>query len=413
MNAEVMPGGLRTEILGRQAGAMKQAGLDAMVSCSPENFAYATGFVIPSQSLMRHRFAMAIVKPDASLSLFAVDMEETTVARQAPGVPLAIWKEFSDDPMAILADAFRQGGLASARIGMELEYLPAAEFARLSAFLPNATFVAIDKTLSRLRQLKTAGEIALLRRLSRIADQAIKSSLEAVTVGSTELDIAAHLTRNIYELGAENFKMLITATGPRSELPNVGPTDRRLARGDICRVEIFSVIGGYQAGVCRTAYVVEPPPMAEEIWQLMVDCKYRILEQAKPRRRLPCDLSGFYRSAGHQESSADLIRRSRHRASSARRSLYRFDAVAWPAGQGRSARGEHGAGLRTALLPHRLRLRRPEQGHDADHGRRLRATVGRHQHRQTHTDRLIARCRTFPPSPSRTCPSGSRAEPVR
>ena len=282
MNAEVMPGGLRTEILGRQAGAMKQAGLDAMVSCSPENFAYATGFVIPSQSLMRHRFAMAIVKPDASLSLFAVDMEETTVARQAPGVPLAIWKEFSDDPMAILADAFRQGGLASARIGMELEYLPAAEFARLSAFLPNATFVAIDKTLSRLRQLKTAGEIALLRRLSRIADQAIKSSLEAVTVGSTELDIAAHLTRNIYELGAENFKMLITATGPRSELPNVGPTDRRLARGDICRVEIFSVIGGYQAGVCRTAYVVEPPPMAEEIWQLMVDCKYRILEQAKP-----------------------------------------------------------------------------------------------------------------------------------
>ena len=282
MNAEVMPGGLRTEILGRQAEAMKQAGLDAMVSCSPENFAYATGFVIPSQSLMRHRFAMAIVKPDASLSLFAVDMEETTVARQAPGVPLAIWKEFSDDPMAILADAFRQDGLASARIGMELEYLPAAEFARLSTFLPNATFVAIDKTLSRLRQLKTTGEIALLRRLSRIADQAIKSSLEAVTVGSTELDIAAHLTRNIYELGAENFKMLITATGPRSELPNVGPTDRRLVRGDICRVEIFSVIGGYQAGVCRTAYVEEPPPMAEEIWQLMVDCKYRILEQAKP-----------------------------------------------------------------------------------------------------------------------------------
>ncbi len=47
-------------------------------------------------------------------------------------------------------------------------------------------------------------------------------------------------------------------------------------------MEIFAVVNGYQAGVCRTAYVQEPPAMAEKIWQLLVDCKYRILEQVKP-----------------------------------------------------------------------------------------------------------------------------------
>jgi Xaa-Pro dipeptidase len=274
--------GPRTEILGRQARAMVDRGLDAIIACSPENFAYAAGFVVPSQPLLRHRHAMAIVKADASLSLFAVDMEETTVVREAPGIPLAIWKEFSEDPMDVLADTLRQAGLAASRIGIELDYLPAGEFRRLAALMPEATFVASDAILSRLRQLKTPDEIALLRRLSRIADQAIRDALASVKVGSTELDIAALLTKNIYQLGAENFKLLITATGPRSQLPNVGPTDRRLARGDICRIEIFSVIGGYQAGVCRTAYVEEPPGMAEEIWQLMVDCKYRILELAKP-----------------------------------------------------------------------------------------------------------------------------------
>ncbi|MEH2470845.1 Xaa-Pro dipeptidase [Nitrobacteraceae bacterium AZCC 2161] len=282
MKMESKAKGMRTEILGRQARAMQENNIDAIVSCSPENFAYAAGFVIPSQPMLRHRHAMAIVKADATLSLFAVDMEVTTVAREAPGVPLAIWKEFSEDPMTVLADALRQAGLTAGRIGIELEYLPAGDFARLTAGMPGATFVAADKILSRLRQLKTSDEIALLRRLSRIADQAIGDALASVKVGSTELDIAAHLTKNVYELGAENFKLLITATGPRSQLPNVGPTDRRLERGDICRVEIFSVIGGYQAGVCRTAYVEEPPAMAEEIWQLMVDCKYRILELAKP-----------------------------------------------------------------------------------------------------------------------------------
>lgn len=273
---------MREEILSRQAAAMREQGIDAIVSCSPENFAYAAGFVVPSQPLLRHRHAMAVVSADAALNLFVVDMEESTVVREAPGVPLTIWKEFSDDAMSVLATMLHGLGLSGGRIGIEMDYLPAGDFARLSAALPGVTFVPAEHLLSRLRQVKTPGEVALLRRLARIADQAIGDALSALKPGDTELDIAAHLTRNIYELGAEHFKLLITATGERSQLPNVGPTDRKLVRGDVCRVEIFSVIGGYQAGVCRTAYVEEPPPMAEEIWQVMVDCKYRLLDLAKP-----------------------------------------------------------------------------------------------------------------------------------
>ncbi|MBN8961733.1 MAG: aminopeptidase P family protein [Rhizobiales bacterium] len=273
---------MRQEILVKQSEAMAKHGWDAIVSCSPENFAYATGFVVPSQPLLRHRHAMVIVKADASGSIFSVDMEETTVARNDPTSPVVIWKEFSEDPMRVLADHLTTLGLARSKIGIELDYLPAGDFARLQKFLPQAAFEGAEHVLSRLRQIKTKDEVALLRRLSRIADQAIGDALGAVRAGDSELDIAAHLTRNIYELGAEHFKLLIVATGERSQLPNVGPTDRKLQRGDVCRVEIFSVIGGYQAGVCRTAYVQEPPPMAEKIWQLMVDCKYRILEQVKP-----------------------------------------------------------------------------------------------------------------------------------
>ena len=273
---------MRQEILDKQAAAMAPAGLDAIIACSPENFAYSAGFFAPSQPLIRHRHAMVIATADAQASLFGVDMEETTIRREAPGTPLRVWSEFHDDPMAVLADHLKQTGLANARLGMEMDYLPAGDFARLQAHLPSAEFVAADGILSRLRQIKTKTEIELLRRLSQIADQAIGDSLAAVKAGDTELDIAAVLTRRIYELGAEHFKLLIVATGERSQLPNVGPTARKLERGDVCRVEIFSEIGGYQAGVCRTAYVQEAPPFAAEIWQLLVDCKYKILEQAKP-----------------------------------------------------------------------------------------------------------------------------------
>jgi Xaa-Pro dipeptidase len=273
---------MRAEIIARQVETMRANGLDAMISCSPENFAYATGFVVPSQPLIRHRHAMATVTANNGTAILGVDMEATTIGRREPDVPTRIWAEFTDDAMAVLADQLRELGLAEARVGMEMDYLPAGDFTRLSAMLPKARFEPCEQVLARLRQIKTKDEIALLRKLSRIADQAITDALAAVKAGDTEMDIAGELTRRVYELGAEHFKLLIVATGERSQLPNVGPSARVLQRGDVCRVEIFSVIGGYQAGVCRTAVVQDAPPMAERIWQHLVDCKYRIMELVKP-----------------------------------------------------------------------------------------------------------------------------------
>ena len=273
---------MRKEIVDRQVQAMRSAKLDAMISCSPENFAYLTGFVVPSQPLIRHRHAMAIVKADGRTAIFGVDMEATTIKRREPDTPARIWAEFTDNAMLVLADQLKELGLESARIGIEMDYLPAGDFARLAKALPKATFERDETILARLRQIKTKDEIELLRRLSRIADQSITDALASVKAGDSEMDIAAHMTRNIYTLGAEHFKLMIVATGERSQLPNVGPSERRLERKDVCRVEIFSVIAGYQAGVCRTAVVQEAPPHAEKIWQNLVDCKYLIMDMIKP-----------------------------------------------------------------------------------------------------------------------------------
>ena len=273
---------MRREIIARQLQAIAVSKLDAMISCSPENFAYVTGFVVPSQPLLRHRHAMTVVTADGRAALFGVDMEESTIRAREPDAVLAVWAEFSDDPMLVLASLLGELDLGQARIGIEIGYLPAADFARLQMAMPGVTFVACDDVFARMRQLKTAEEIDLLRKLSRIADQAITDAISAVAAGDTEMDLAAHLTRNVYELGAQQFKLMIVATGERSQLPNVGPTSRQLSRGDVCRVEIFSVIDGYHAGVCRTAVVQQAPPHAEDIWQLLAECKHLILNRIKP-----------------------------------------------------------------------------------------------------------------------------------
>jgi Xaa-Pro dipeptidase len=273
---------MRQDIVERQAHAIREAGLDAIVSSSPENFAYVTGYPSPTQSLMRWRHAMALVTADAKISLLVVDMEATTIRAKQLGVDIAVWHEFSFDCMQVLTALLQRHGLAAGRIGIEFDHLPAADFAELRKLLPSARLEPAQALLARARQIKTGQEIEILRKLSRIADRAINEAYAVVGAGASEMDLAGALTRGVYEYGAGYFKLMIIATGERSIFPNVGPTMRKLQRGDVCRVEIFPMIDGYHAGVCRTAAVGAPPPHAERIWAKLTECKHMLLSTLKP-----------------------------------------------------------------------------------------------------------------------------------
>ena len=211
------------ETIRRIRAAMADRGLDALLNASPENFAYVAGFVVPSQPLMRWRHAMVVIPADGDPGVVAIDMEESTVRGQLPDWDVRVWGEFTDDPMAALAQLLADRSLASGRIGIEMDYLPAGDFARLGERLPQARFEAVEGLLAKLRQIKTPGELDLLRRLSRISDRAILDANGAVKAGMTEMDLAAALTRSVYVQGAEHFKLLIVATGERSQLPTWAP----------------------------------------------------------------------------------------------------------------------------------------------------------------------------------------------
>ncbi len=174
---------MRAKVIMRQRKAMTKAGLDALVAISPENFAYTTGFVVPSQPLMRWRHAMVVVRHDGETALVSVDMEENTVRGKAQGMDVRVWGEFTDNPMEILANLLADMDLESSKIGLEFDYLPAGDFEDLKGRLPKAQFAPAEQLFDRLRQLKTVEEVTLLRRLSRISDQAIGDSFRAVRAG--------------------------------------------------------------------------------------------------------------------------------------------------------------------------------------------------------------------------------------
>ena len=194
-----------------------------------------------------------------------------------------MWREFAFEAMKVAADLLRRHGLAQARIGLELDYLPAADFAELAAAAAGGAnssprrrcWRGCARSRPRTRSTSCGGSPASPTTASPRPSPRSRA-------GATEMDIAAALTRSVYEQGAEYFKLMIVATGERSVFPNVGPTARVLARGDVCRVEIFPMIAGYHAGVCRTAVVETAPPQAERIWANLTACKHMLLDTMKP-----------------------------------------------------------------------------------------------------------------------------------
>jgi len=273
---------MNKDILKKIAAIAAENGLDAIIATSPENFAYLAGFVVPSHHVLRWRHSMLIVKPDETVSVFTVDMEASTVSGRLPGVPLKSWGEFTDSSMVVFAEQLRELSLIQGRVGIETDYLPARDLEILKRELPKIEFVGAQDLFKNARMIKTGRELDLLHRLSRISDQSIKDALAAADTGTSEMQLAANLTSGIYSRGAEDFKFMIIATGARSQLPNVGPSERILASGDVCRVEIFSILDGYHAGVCRSAYVGAPPDHAERIWALLSDATQMLLEIIRP-----------------------------------------------------------------------------------------------------------------------------------
>jgi Xaa-Pro aminopeptidase len=269
---------MNQDIVDKCVRAVAEEDLDAIIAISPENFAYVTGFIVPSQPVLRWRHAAVVITRDARKALFTVDMEATTVKDLEPHEDVRVWEEFEEDAMPVLATLLTDLGLSAARIGIEMDYVPMRDMERLQKLLPGARWEPCHSIFNRLRMIKTPRELELMRDLARITDRSIKEALESVSAGDTEMDLAGAVTTNLFRYGAQNFKWLILASGERSQFPNVGPTHRKLQRGDIVRLEVFGALDGYHTGICRTAVVQEATPEVEEIWSNIVGCRDLIFE---------------------------------------------------------------------------------------------------------------------------------------
>jgi len=129
-------------------------------------------------------------------------------------------------------------------------------------FLPNwladksRSFTLDDATalLDRLLMHKLPGEIAVLKRAAKLADEAYGAFRAAVRAGRRQYELVADVEAFLRRRGCpDNF--MIIGSGGKDVLGMTPPSERRIAAGDLVTTELTPSVEGYFVQICRTCVV--------------------------------------------------------------------------------------------------------------------------------------------------------------
>ncbi len=268
--------------MSREQELARAKGLDALIILSPENVSYSIGCVIPSQFFVRRRHAISLIPSDGSPVLIAADMEEEHANKFSSIRDIRSYREFLTDPLDLLADILKEKGLENGRIGIELLYIPANDFGKLEKRLPEAKFVECDSYLEELYSVKESKQIETVRKVAFAAENAIKEGFETIRSGMTEHELARIMINRFYKDGGDGVRVLTVGSGERSSLPNVGPSERIIKKGDLIRVDFLGLKEYFMSDVCRTAVVGKPSDEQRQTWKKLIETEKAMLDIIKP-----------------------------------------------------------------------------------------------------------------------------------
>ncbi len=246
----------------RLAARLAADGVDAMLVSDLVNVRYLSGFTGSNAALL-------VFSGDTPAVLATDSRYRTQAARQAPDLETVIERACGRHLVARAAvDGAR-------RIGFESHVVTVDGFDALARALdeqPGTELVRASGVVEALREIKDAGEVALLRLACEAADAALAELVAGggLRPGRTERSVGRELEALMLEHGADgpSFETIVAA-GPNSAIPHHRPTDAVLAAGDFVKIDFGALVGGYHSDMTRTFVLGEPAAWQREIYELV------------------------------------------------------------------------------------------------------------------------------------------------
>lgn len=306
----------------RRAGTLLAAeGLDGMVLFRPEAFRYATGLAAGVATMWGQAgSAIVLVPADPAARLAAVMSDHAAAgAGQLAGMldirTHRIWIDAVtvDSPRTIadidaayrasgnvgprpetfdrqacfrlLADLLAERGLSRGVLGIDLDFMPAADFAALKAAVPGVAWRDASDILRRLRLIKNGREIDRLRKAAACAEAGLRSMARAARPGVRVAELSAAWLSGATEAARLGGHGLSGHWDYISIGPDLGNAAAPLGEGDLVKADVGTLVDGYSSDGARTFVWGRASPLAADIYKALLEAFLAGAEILKPGRR--------------------------------------------------------------------------------------------------------------------------------
>ncbi|MFS0689716.1 Xaa-Pro peptidase family protein [Sporosarcina sp. 179-K 8C2 HS] len=248
--------------------ALKEHGLDALLVTNSYNRRYMTGFTGSA--------GVAIIS--AEDAVFITDFRYTEqAAEQVQGFRIVKHEKTIIEEVATQVDQMKIKTL-----GFEKDNVSFGTY-ELYNDKVDAELKAVSGIVEKLRLVKSADEIEVLKQAAKIADDAFSHICTFIKPGVTELEVSNELEMFMRKQGAASSSFdIIVASGERGALPHGVASEKVIQSGEMITLDFGALYNGYISDITRTVAVGEPSEKMKEIYEVTLAAQELALEKIKP-----------------------------------------------------------------------------------------------------------------------------------
>jgi Xaa-Pro aminopeptidase len=245
--------------------------LDALLVSAGPNVRYLSGFTGDNANLLVLA-GRAILFTDPRYTIQAAQETEGRGAQ----VRIAKGALALDVVAAIRRLRLKRIGFEPARMSCEAHEAVKSRLPMKASLEPAAGWI------EQLRMIKSADEIARIRRSVETNSRAFEQAVSRVKPGMKESELAAELEYRMRRLGAEKPSFdTIVAGGLRGALPHAQPTSAKLERGQLVVVDMGALEAGYCSDMTRMLYLGRPGAKVKRMYGAVLEAQLAAIDAVR------------------------------------------------------------------------------------------------------------------------------------
>ena len=255
----------------RAAGAVRDAGLDAMLLFAPESHLWLTGYDTFGFAM----FQTMILTADGDVHLMTrlPDLRQAQYTSTLDDDHIHIWPQYEgSNPGDHLAALLSKLGLSGKMIGFESDTAGLTDHNGqiLRDAIPQLR--TESELIRRLRRIKSPAEIGMHRRAAALSDDAMDAGLAETRAGAFEGDILAAMQGAVFKGGGDYAgNEFILGSGPGALMCRYYSGRRHLDPQDQITWEWSGAYARYHAAMMRTVVIGKPDDHQRHMHAAAVD----------------------------------------------------------------------------------------------------------------------------------------------